>query len=273
VSGDDDAMFASTVGGTERLLAAMARSSCRRLVLASSFAVYDWSAIRGTLDEDSPVEPAADVYRRDGYTIAKWWQERVTRRLAEEHGWDLTVLRPGFIWGRDHADLSALGLGAGRFHLVIGPRVRVALTHVENCADLFVEAATDPRAVGCTFNVVDGPGERVWTFLAAHLRGTGRRALRIPVPWSAAFAMVRFAHATCFDGASRLPQILVPCRFESRLKPLRFTNRRAQEVLGWKPPLDLGACLTRTYGPGVAAGARHWRPATAGPERVSEAAP
>ena len=102
VSGGEDAQFAGTVAGTERLLDAMAVSACRRLVLCSSFSVYDYSSTRRTLDESSPLHEVPDVYARDGYTIAKWWQERVTRRFAEKQGWDLTVLRPGFIWGRDH---------------------------------------------------------------------------------------------------------------------------------------------------------------------------
>jgi UDP-glucose 4-epimerase len=82
VSGGEDAQFAATVVGTERLLEAMARTSCRRVVLASSFSVYDWSAIQGTLDEDSPIEPVPDLYERDGYSIAKSWQERVVRRVC-----------------------------------------------------------------------------------------------------------------------------------------------------------------------------------------------
>ena len=109
VSGAEDAQFAGTVVGTERLLDAMAASACRRLVLCSTFSVYDFSSTRRILDENSPLHAAQDVYARDGYTIAKWWQERVTRRFAETHGWDLTVLRPGFIWGRDHAYMAALG--------------------------------------------------------------------------------------------------------------------------------------------------------------------
>ena len=46
VGGGDGAQMADTVVGTERLLEAMAGSTTRRLVLASSFSVYDWSAIR-----------------------------------------------------------------------------------------------------------------------------------------------------------------------------------------------------------------------------------
>jgi 2-alkyl-3-oxoalkanoate reductase len=225
----------------------MSRTACRRLVLASSFAVYDWSAIRGTLDEDSPLEPVPDLYERDGYTIAKSWQERITRRAAAQHGFDLTVLRPGFIWGRDHGDLAALQIPIGKAHVVIGPFSHLPLTHVENCADLFVLAAQDPRAKGQTFNVVDGPGPRIWSQLGDHLRGTSAGGVRIPVPYWLAFTIVRTAYATVFRRNPKLPHVLVPCRFESRLKPLRFTNRRALERLGWTPPLDHRTCLERTY--------------------------
>jgi nucleoside-diphosphate-sugar epimerase len=248
VSGGEDAQFAAGVVGTERLLEAMATTGCRRVVLASSFSVYDFGATRGTLDEDSPLHRSPDVYGRDGYTVAKWWQERVTRKLAERSGWDLTVLRPGFIWGRDHAYLAALGQQMGRHHLVIGPTTRMPMTHVENCADVFALAATDPRAIGRTLNVVDGPGERIWSYLGEYQRRTGQPGLRVPVPYPLAIGVVRLAYATVFRSATKVPSILMPNRFESRLKPLRFENRRLREVLGWSPPLDRAACLERTYG-------------------------
>lgn len=248
VSGDEDAQFAGTVVGTERLLDAMSSTSCRRLVLCSSFSVYDYSAVDRTLSEDSPLHRAQDVYTRDGYTISKWWQERVARRYAAEFGWDLTVLRPGFIWGEDHSDLAALGLRFGRHYLVIGPLTRIPMTHVENCADVFALAAVDPRARGQTLNVVDGPGERIWTYLSDRMQGTGEPGLRFPVPYWLAIATVRLAHATLFRRATKLPSILVPRRFESRLKPLRFTNRRVRETLGWTPPLNYRECLRQTFG-------------------------
>jgi len=247
VSGGDDMQLAASAGGTERLLSAMSRTPCKRLVLASSFAVYDWSAIDGTLDESSPIEEGVDLYERDGYTIAKSWQERVTRRFAKEHGWDLTVLRPGFIWGKDHAYLAAMGIRAGNLHVVIGPFSRMPLTHVENCADLFALAAVDPRARGETFNVVDSDGERIWPFLGSYLKNSGERGLRIPFPYTVAFNAVRLAYTTIFRKNAKLPHILVPCRFESRLKPLRYTNRKAREVLGWAPPLDLAECVSRSF--------------------------
>ncbi len=226
VSGGEDAQFAGTVVGTERLLEAMIGSPCRRVVLCSSFSVYDYSSARRTLDEQSPLHEVPDVYGRDGYTIAKWWQERVTRRFADAHGWELTVLRPGFIWGRDHGYLSALGQELGRHHLVIGPLTRIPMTHVENCADVFALAAADPRARGQTLNIVDGPGERIWKYLSDYMHNSGQPGWRLPIPYWFAIGTVRLAFATVFRRATKVPSILIPNRFESRLKPLRFENRK-----------------------------------------------
>ncbi|MGJ4971790.1 MULTISPECIES: NAD(P)-dependent oxidoreductase [unclassified Bradyrhizobium] len=249
VAGGEDAQFAGTVGGTERLLEAMAGSACRRLVLCSSFSVYDYTATRDVLDESAPLQQTPDVYTRGGYTVAKWWQERVTRRYVEKNGWDLTVLRPGFIWGRGHGYLAALGQQIGRHHVVIGPLTRIPMTHVENCADVFALAATDSRAIGQTLNIVDGPGERVWTYLSDYMRGTGERGLRLPIPHWLASSIVRLAFATVFRRATKVPAILTPKKFDAMLKPLRFDNRKLRETLGWTPPLDYEQCLARTYGP------------------------
>ena len=247
VSGGEDAQFAGAVVGTERLLEAMAASACRRLILCSSFSVYDYSATDRVLDEGSPLHKVPDVYERDGYTIAKWWQERVTFRFAEQHRWDLTVLRPGFIWGRGHAYLAALGQQFGRRHLVIGPLTRMPMTHVENCADVFALAAVDARARGQTFNVVDGPGERTWSYLSDYMHGSGQKGLRLAVPYWLAIRLVRLAYATVFRSATKVPSILIPRRLDSRLKPLRFENRKLRETLGWTPPFDYLECLERTY--------------------------
>jgi 2-alkyl-3-oxoalkanoate reductase len=249
VSGTEDEQFAGTVVATERLLDAMAGSACRRMLLCSSFSVYDFSSTHRILDEGSPLHQSPDLYSRDGYTIAKWWQERVARRFAEKHGWDLVVLRPGFIWGRDHGYLVALGLQLGRHHLVIGPLTRLPMTHVENCADVFAVAAADPRALGQTLNIVDGPGERIWSYLSDHMRGSGQPGWRLPIPYWLAISTVRLAFATVFRRATKVPTILIPNRFESRLKPLRFENRKLRETLGWTPPLNYEQCLVRSYGP------------------------
>jgi 2-alkyl-3-oxoalkanoate reductase len=250
VGGGDAAQMADTVAGTERLLDTMARSTTRRLVLASSFSVYDWGAVRGgVLTEESPLA-AADLYRRDGYTIAKTWQERVARRMSQEHGWDLSVLRPGFLWGEDHADFAGLGQKVGRWYAVIAPAARPPLTHVENCADAFAEAVENPRAAGETFNVVDNHGLSSWRYLGEYRRRTGERLRRIPVPyavWLTGALLASVVSRRVFGEKAKLPGLFIPCRFRARFRPLRFDTRKIRDVLGWSPPLDLDRCLRRTY--------------------------
>lgn len=250
VGGNETAQMADTVVGTERLLQAMTGTSTRRLVLASSFSVYGWGAVRGPLTEESPLE--SGLYHRDGYAIAKTWQERITRRMSQEHHWDLTVLRPGFIWGRDHEYLAGLGQKLGRCHLVFGPSTRLPLTHVENCTDCFAEAAENPRAIGETFNVVDGHNISSWQYLGEYLQRIGGSEHRFPVPYPAALSaslLADWVNRWFYRGRARLPGLLIPCRFRARFKPVLVSTRKLQEVLGWHPPLDFLECLRRTYNP------------------------
>jgi UDP-glucose 4-epimerase len=250
-SGGADAQFAATVAGTQRLLEAMRSSGVRRLVLASSFSVYDWSRIHGTLDEDSPLDLAPHLHERDNYAVAKSRQEQLTRAAAEETGWELVVLRPGWIWGREHGYLACLGQRLGFLHLVFGPATRLPLTHVENCADLFALCIDAPAAAGLTFNVVDSDEVLVWQLLSDYMQRSGESGLRIPIPYGLGYAMAQFASAAnkwILRGKGKLPGLLIPSRFEARFKPLRFSNAKARRELGWAPPFSYEVCLDRTYG-------------------------
>src|SRR5262249_28742542 len=145
---------------------------------------------------------------------------------------------------------------------------RPALTYVENCADCFAAAVADPRAVGETFNVVDGHDVSSWRYLGEYLRRTGTRAYRIPIPYAAALAGSHLADAInrgLYRGRAKLPGLLIPGRFRARFRPLRFSTRKLREVLGWTPPFDLAQCLRRTYE--TEAGAPHRAPEAGAPRR------
>jgi UDP-glucose 4-epimerase len=248
VGGSDSAQMADTVMGTERLLEAMSRSGTRKLVLASSFSVYGWSDVGRTLTEESPLE--SDLYRRDGYAIAKTWQERVAQRMSQEHNWDLTILRPGFIWGRDHEYLAGLGQKLGRWHFVFGPSTQLPLTYVENCADCFADVVGNRRAAGETFNLVDGHEISVWRYLGEYVQRTGMREYRVPIPYRLALVPVQIVdwiNRQFWHGKLKLPGLLIPCRFQARFKPVRFSTRKLREVLGWSPPLAFARCLEHAY--------------------------
>ncbi|WP_406857092.1 NAD(P)-dependent oxidoreductase [Alsobacter sp. KACC 23698] len=250
VAGNEDTQFASTVVGTENLLSAMALSTVRRIVLASSFSVYDWSAVGRDLDEESSVQAAPGLYERDVYTIAKVWQERVARRFAEEHGFALLVLRPGFIWGPGGEAFAGLGVRIGSVQVVVGPASRLALTYVENCAQCFVLAAERVDIAHGTFNVVDAQRISSWRYAAEYARWTNKRGFRIPVPYGFARTIVGavgLANRAFFGGKAKVPSLLATRRFQSRFKAVRVDGTRTHAGLGWAEPVDLAEGLRRTF--------------------------
>lgn len=250
VAGDDDLRLLVGMRGTERLLDAMALSTAKRIVLASSFSVYDWTRAKRRLNEDTPL--LERPYDRDGYAVAKWWQERLTRRMAAEQKASLVVLRPGFIWGSGNEEIAGAGQSAGRFYFVIGPRKRLPLTHVENCADVFARAVelesetTDPIAI----NVVDDQLPRTATYVKRQHRAMGINKVRVWIPYTPAYWFTRlaqFSSKLIFRGKGKLPSILVPGRFEARFKPVTFPNDRLRTTLDWRPRINLDEAFNRTF--------------------------
>jgi UDP-glucose 4-epimerase len=235
--GDAMEQFQGTVVPTERLLDAMVRAGTRRLLLVSSFSVYDWSGRGAALTEASPLERRLE--RRDGYAIAKTWQERLCRSHAETHDIALTILRPGFIWGRERPWVAGVGLRVGRTLVVNGPLRRLPLTHVESCADCIALAVDCDAARGETFDVVDTDDVRAWRYAEALVRsGAVGARRRIALPYHAGLALALAARALArplLGPGLRLPGLLVPERYRARFRSYRFPNAKAMRLLGWKP--------------------------------------
>jgi hypothetical protein len=75
------------------------------------------------------------------------------------------------------------------------------------------------------------------------LETTNELAPQRPAAGGAAGPYVGHRHGQ----ATKVPSVLIPRVLESRLKPLRFENRRLRETLGWTPPLNYQHCLARAY--------------------------
>jgi UDP-glucose 4-epimerase len=253
--GDDFTILSGTLLGTERLLTAMASSETRRLILCSSFSVYDWRAVRGTLDDDGPLP--ADIWPSGAYAAAKHWQERLARRLADQQRWDITVLRPGFVWGRGNDDLACIGQRVGPLQLVFGPLRRPPLTYVANCADAFRFVLARPESAGKSFNVVDEQGTSAARYARERRRATGG-ARTLWLPFLATRALVALANLGArlvFGPRYKLPSMFVPIRFDLRYKPTRATSSGLR-ALGWRAPHSFDESLEATFGAEVISLAR-----------------
>jgi UDP-glucose 4-epimerase len=211
---DDFWIFSGTVVATERLLDAMGQSGVKRLVLISSFFCYDTTASHQTLSENSPTAESS-MYKRGGYAMAKMWQERLVRRAAQAHGWALTIVRPGFIWGPGRRDQPCIGPKVGKAHVIFGPMRRVALTFVENTADAIVTVLGNARSAGHVYNIVDDDEHTAW-----HYEGlcvTASDGWRLPLPYHLVkfgVTMMDWLSRMLFRGQGWLPSIFTPVKFD-----------------------------------------------------------
>ncbi|HLL89314.1 MAG TPA: glycosyltransferase, partial [Tepidisphaeraceae bacterium] len=122
-------------------------------------------------------------------------------------------------------------------------------TYVENCADAIVLACENRAADGQTLNVIDDevPSQRQ---MVAMLR---RRASPKPFVLPVNYSLLRFIawSAWTFNGVflkrrAKIPGLFVPARLHARLKPLKYTNKRVKDVLGWTPKYSIEQGIDRS---------------------------
>ncbi len=256
LTGSDAEHAHTTVQPTQTLTDAMLTSGCRRLVLISSLSVYGYAALPDgcQLDETTPTEP--DTQQRDAYCRAKLAQEAVVLKAAQSQGLMVSVLRPGMMYGPGRWWSARLGVRTGLLALVPGGRAALPLCHVANAAVAVVLAAEHDSVQSDVFVLPDPAGQRgglefinliddVQPTQATYLRALRKTVPGMPtvvvrLPWG---VMRRLAAtvslASLFVPAiqSRLPGWLRPASLHSRCKPLRFSNCRLHDRLGWTQTL------------------------------------
>ncbi len=239
-TGDLYEQFGGTVIATENLLDAMCEAGIGRLVVTSSFSLYEylkrwaWS----TLDEASPT--AAEPFVRDEYCQTKLVQEQMVLERVEAHDWRCVVLRPGAIYGRDNLWTARLGIQVNdRWWIRTGTFAPLPLTYVENCAKAIVLAAeyNGPKRI-LVLNVVDNETPSQRAYLNELRDRVTPRPRIVPIPWTVMRLLARLAWLTnrvCFKGTAKIPGLFVPSRLHSQCKPLQYTNRKIVSSLGWEP--------------------------------------
>ena len=238
LDGSEQEQRSATVGGTRNLVSAMETARVRRMVLVSSFAVYDYASlpVNSLLTEDAPIDP--DGLVRGPYVAAKREQEGIVARSSLE--W--TVLRPGLVFGHGRTWFYHLGARLPGLWVTLAGSATLPLTHVENCAAA-IAAAVDASGSGKTsINIVDDalPSRAEYVRWLADHESTPPRVR--DVPWSVLNAASRGAwtitHGLLRD-LVRPPGSLHPEVLAARCKPLRYDNSRAHSLLAWEPRIPI----------------------------------
>ncbi len=250
MSGREADQHAITVGGTANLLDAMDEARVTRLVLLSTFALYDYGGIRAgsVLTEDSPLDDGA--LDRAPYVRVKRQQEELVREHGRTHGSRATILRPGLVFGPGRTWFHHLGMRLSpRLWLGVAGRSVLPLAYVENCAEAIILAAETEAAVGATLNIVDDslPERRAYVrALAATVRPA---PTVVDLPWGflgAGAAVATRINRTLLLGKAPLPDVLRKSSLAARCKPLTYSNVRAKNILGWRPRVFWTEALDRS---------------------------
>ncbi len=247
--------LAGTVVGTENLLEAMKQAGVSRMVLVSSFAVYNYRKLWtfSTLNESCAVEALeTEPQRREYYCLTKLMQENLVRAAGAENGLRFTILRPGAIFGKGHVWTARLGIAlSDRAWIRTGAWAKVPLSYVENCAEAIVMCAEKDEAIGKTLNVVDDEAPTQRFYCRQLQRRLDLSPWVIPVPWTIVRMIATIAEITnriLFHGHARIPQILKPADLHARCKPLCYTNQKLRETIGWRQRYSLAEALDRCFG-------------------------
>ncbi len=224
-------MFANTVLTSRNLLEAACAQKVRRIVLISSFSVYEASALAEgqVLDESTPIEKVG--VERGPYGYAKTRQEQMFNEFQREHGFESVILRPGVVYGPGGGALSSrVGIRALGFFFSLGNGALLPLTYVENCADAIARAALHAPS-GSSFSVVDDELPTCGAYLKRYCREV-EPMRRIPLPFRAFRMGARVLVWYNRRSKGQLPAVFTPYIVDSMYRPLRYSNA-ALKAIGW----------------------------------------
>jgi nucleoside-diphosphate-sugar epimerase len=177
----------ANVRGADNQLMAAVDAGVKRIVWISTVAVYRTRLFTALTEEAEKIDP--DQPRFDwnnlttdpGYARSKAAAERLAWKRAEEHGLQLTALRPGPIYGeRDPKMTARYGRMLDR-RVMLAPTVRLPHVHAGDVALAALGALDNPASAGRAYNTT-GKSVSIRAFLQAWKRARGARTLLIPVP-------------------------------------------------------------------------------------------
>jgi nucleoside-diphosphate-sugar epimerase len=238
-------MFANSVIATRNLLDAAVQHGVRRVMLVSSFAVYESSRVPvgGVLDESVPLESVG--LAKGNYGYAKTQQEHLFWRYQASHGFEGVVVRPGVIYGPGGGAISPrVGLQAFGLFFRLGGRGLLPLTYVDNCADA-IACATLSGQPGQAYSVVDDDLPSCAEFLRQY-RAHVKPVKVVPVPRWAFRLGSRFLVYYHKQSKGQMPAPFTPYVVDSMYRPLRYSNTALKHI-GWQPAVRTAEGLQRHW--------------------------
>jgi len=229
--------FAANVTGTERLLQACLANAVKRVVYASSVAVYGPLRATEPIDEDTPFDSAPE--ERDIYAQSKIAADRLALDFGRKTGLAITILRPGIIFGPGRPlPIGLLGARFGKSGIVVGTRnQRIPLVYIENLVDAMEAVAAESDVAPQQYIVVDDENLTLGEYHAARNAVENTHTLFVP---PRPFALA--ADCGLLPRAGTFSRRHVRRALENR----KYDTSRIRLQTGWAPKIDLREAIRRT---------------------------
>lgn len=217
------------VDATLNLARQAAAVGVKRFIFLSTVKVNGEETASGhSFNEENPSHPI------DPYAISKHEAEEGLRRLAEETGLEVVIIRPPLVYGPAVKGnfLNMMGWISKGIPLPLGAiHNQRSLIALDNLVDFIITCIDHPAAANQTFLVTDGEDFSTTELLRRVGQAMGEPARLIPVPVSVLELGARLL------GKQAMAQRLCG--------NLQVDIAKAREVLGWTPPVSVDEGLRR----------------------------
>jgi nucleoside-diphosphate-sugar epimerase len=230
-------IYAVNVAGTENIVRAAELARVQRFVHVSSCAVYG-SLQQFNIDENTPVRLTGKPYA-DSKVLA----ERV---VLQADRLPVVVARPSQVYGPRSYQFSIRPvelIKAGKMALIDGGRFLCKPVYIDNLIDGLILCAQVDVAVGEPINFSDGNPVSWRDFFGAYGRMVGIDSLPsipFPVAWLVALSSEIRAKI------QRRETTFTRRTVQGLRSRNSFSNQKAQDLLGWRPQVDLAEGMQRT---------------------------
>jgi nucleoside-diphosphate-sugar epimerase len=240
--------FMNSVVTTRNLLEASLQHGClRRIVSASSFAVYTNkdNPKRGLLDESSPTEKHPG--EKDAYTFAKVKQDELIEEYGKRFGIPYVIVRPGYVYGPGKAAISGrVGIDTFGIFLHLGGSNRIPLTYVENCAEAIALAGLVKGVDGETFNIVDDDLPSSRQFLRQYKKNV-RQFRSVYLPHAVSYSLCYLWERYSKWSEGQLPPTFNRRGWYTFWKQTNYSNEKLKKMLNWRPRISTQEGMKRYF--------------------------
>jgi nucleoside-diphosphate-sugar epimerase len=239
--------FLNSVVTTRNLLDALVNEKAlKRFVNVSSLSVYSNENIRrgGLMDESCEID-AKLVERHDPYAYAKAKQDDLVLEYGRTNSLPYVIVRPGVTFGPGKANIPGrIGNNTFGVFLHIGLRNRMPLTYVDNCAEAIVLAGLRNGIQSEVINIVDDDLPTSREFIRVYKK-RARNFVSVPVPYPAFYVFSYLWERYSKWSEGQLPPVFNRRACAVYYKGNTYSNKKAKELLGWRPRVGMNEALER----------------------------